>query len=236
MNRASNPVGRNTPYRSQLNSRNMIETVTADAYTELVQNSKVLEKDGHGEKVLLTDEGQIIKIFRRKKLLSTALFFPYAMRFAANARRLLQRDIPTVTVTRVGRCLHPKRDLLWYQLLAGETMREHCQQQPAAAIIPTLGSFVANLHRQGVLFRSLHWGNIIVQPDRSLGLIDIADLKIYHRPLTLNQRARNFRHMLRYPTDRELFVQYANEFWQAYGQACGLSENRLLRLREETNL
>ncbi|MCD6527976.1 MAG: hypothetical protein J7K75_13400 [Desulfuromonas sp.] len=211
----------------------MMEDVSAEAYAELIRSCRVLEKDGHGEKVLLNDDGQIIKIFRRKRLLSSALFYPYARRFAANAKRLLQRDIPTVIVTKLGRCRQPKRDLVWYQLLAGETLREYCQQHDPEAMISSLGVFVATLHQRGVLFRSLHWGNVIVQPDLSLGLIDIADLRFYRRPLSVEQRARNFRHMLRYRADRELFDLHADTFWTAYSDASNLPEADCLQLRQK---
>ena len=97
-----------------------MDKISATAYIELVQSSKVLEKDGHGEKVLLTEDGQIVKIFRRKQLLSSAIFFPYVRRFAANAKRLKCLDIHTITVLRLAQCSQPKRDLVWYEPIAGE--------------------------------------------------------------------------------------------------------------------
>ena len=210
-----------------------MDKISATAYVELVQSSKILEKDGYGEKVLLTDNGQIVKIFRRKQLFSSAMFFPYVRRFAANAERLKWLDIHTITVIKIAQCCQPKRDLVWYEPIAGETLRNCCQLANAELIIETLAVFVAKLHHKGILFRSLHWGNIIVADDLSLGLIDIADIVFYRRPLTLVQRQRNFRHMLRYPIDGEIFNQYADLFWSVYSDIADLSTSQCQSLRQK---
>ena len=213
-----------------------MENVSAQAYAELIRSCKVLEKDAHGEKVLLADDGQIVKIFRRKRLLSSAMFFPYVRRFASNAKRLQQRNIPTITILKLGHCPQPKRDLVWYQPIAGETLRDHCQTAKIELIIEPLAQFVAELHHKGILFRSLHWGNIIVSADLTLGLIDIADIRFYRRPLTLIQRQRNFHHMLRYAIDREIFAKYADEFWASYDIANDLSVSHCQLLRQKVPL
>ncbi|MEA3465304.1 MAG: toluene tolerance protein [Thermodesulfobacteriota bacterium] len=201
----------------------MMEKVSAEAYAELIRSCKVLERDGYGEKVLLSDDGLIIKIFRLKRLFSGALLFPYARRFAANAKRLQQRNITSISVLKLGHCQQPKRDLVWYQPIAGETLRDYCRSHGIESLVETLAQFVAELHHKGILFRSLHWGNIIVADDLSLGLIDIADMRFYAKPLTLTQRQRNFHHMLRYAEDRTFFHQVADEFWSCYQTADNLS-------------
>ena len=208
-----------------------MEKVSPKAYVELINSCQVLEKDGYGEKVLLSDGGQIIKIFRRKHLLSKALLFPYVRRFAANAKRLQQRNIPTITVLKLGHCWQPKRDLVWYQPIVGETLRDYCETNGITSIIENLAKFVAELHHKGILFRSLHWGNIIVMDDLTLGLIDIADIRFYRQPLTLTQRQRNFRHMLRYVVDQKYFDQAAAVFWSCYQTATTLSSVQCQRLQ-----
>ena len=40
------------------------------AYLALRENATVLEADGSGDKVLLLEDGTIIKLFRRKRLIS----------------------------------------------------------------------------------------------------------------------------------------------------------------------
>ena len=68
-------------------------------------------------------------------------------------------------------------------------------------MLPALGAFIAKLHDRGVYFRSLHLGNIVMTPEGTLGLIDIADMRFSRGQLTASQRKRNLRHLLRYPSD-----------------------------------
>jgi len=201
----------------------MMEKISAADYAALITSCKVLEKDGYGEKVLLSPDGLIIKIFRLKRFFSGALLYPYVRRFATNAKRLRQRNIHTVNIVKIGRCRQPKRDLVWYQPIVGETLRDYCQSHGIELVVEKLAQFIAELHHKGILFRSLHWGNIIVMDDLTLGLIDIADFRFYSKPLTVTQRQRNFHHMLRYAVDREFFEQIADEFWSYYRAAANLS-------------
>lgn len=202
----------------------MMVRVSSEEYLQLVHRSELIESDHYGEKVLRSRNGQMIKIFRRKRLFSSALWLPYAKRFARNAQRLARLEIPTVRVVKLGRCQQPRRDLVWYQPIAGQTLRAYCQQRDLHDVLAALADFIALLHQRGVLFRSLHWGNIIVTEDLSLGLIDIADMRFYRRPLNITQRERNFRHLLRYAIDRTFFVRRAESFWNRYQVAAGLSD------------
>ncbi len=209
-----------------------MQKISAETYADLVQTSKVLEQDGYGEKVLLTSDGQIVKIFRLKRLLSGALLYPYAYRFANNAKKIRQRGITTITVDKIAHCRQPKRDLVWYQPIPGDTLRDYCQNTDIATIVESLAQFVAQLHHKGILFRSIHWGNIIVADDLSLGLIDIADIRFQGKPLSLTQRQRNFRHFLRYPADNVIFDTVAAQFWSAYQQAAHLSVAQCQQLQQ----
>ncbi|MBN2645354.1 MAG: hypothetical protein JXR59_07775 [Desulfuromonadaceae bacterium] len=193
-----------------------MEHLSAQQFQHLLASSRLVEEDGYGPKVLRTPSGQIVKIFRRKRLLSSALFLSYARRFARNARRLYRLGVPTITVRRLASCREPKRQLVWYDPLPGTTLRDWCREHPPESLMPELGAFVAQLHERGVLFRSLHWGNIIVSAQGTLGLIDIADIRFYRRPLTLSQRQRNFQHLLRYAEDCRLFHRFAEGFWAGY--------------------
>lgn len=47
-------------------------------------------------------------------------------------------------------------------------------------------------------------GNIIVQPDGELALIDIADMRINWFALNNWQRKRNFQHVFRYASDQNI--------------------------------
>ncbi len=65
------------------------------------------------------------------------------------------------------------------------------------------GELLAKLHASGIYFRSVHLGNVLVQPDGQLGLIDLADMRISHFALSLHKRQRNLKHMRRYADDQK---------------------------------
>ncbi|WP_342653829.1 lipopolysaccharide kinase InaA family protein [Pseudomonas sp. F3-2] len=172
-------------------------------YLALRENATVLEADGSGDKVLLLANGDILKLFRRKRLLSSALLFPYAKRFADNIAALEQRQIRCPHMVDTYRIGSIKRDAVRYEPLAGITLRQAIKQNNEGdALRAKLGAFIARLHDQGVYFRSLHLGNVILTPDNALGLIDISDMRCQNPSLSRSKRLRNFQHLLRYKEDR----------------------------------
>ena len=177
-------------------------------YLALREGAEVLEADSHGDKVLRLPDGNFLKLFRRKRLLSSALLWPYAQRFANNAKALKDRDIPCPQVIAVYRISSIDRDAVYYAPLPGKTLRQLIEhQQTSTDLRARLGLFVAKLHACGVYFRSLHLGNIVLTPENELGLIDIADMKYRHRSLNQPQRIRNFKHMLRYTLDKQWLLK-----------------------------
>lgn len=188
-----------------------MKRIDRSRYLELFADGAVLERDGHGEKLLALPDGTMVKIFRRKRWLSTALFYPYSQRFASNARRLAKRNVLTVKVLETAYCPAVKRHLVTYQPLPGKTLRQAlgAVETDRSILLTEFARFVASLHQKGVYFRSLHFGNVIVPNDgQELGLIDIADMSFQRGALPVRLRTRNFKHMLRYNED----IGYLNEF------------------------
>ena len=180
-----------------------LQNLTHNDYLALCAHAVVLEQDRHGDKVLQLQDGRYLKLFRRKRLISTAAWYPYAQRFADNAIALAQRGIPCPEVSEVYRIPSIARDAVRYTPLAGETLRQLVRAGAGtAALRDTLGAFVAQLHEAGIYFRSLHLGNIVLTPDNDLGLIDIADLRAGRGPVSQHRRQRNLRHLLRDEQDR----------------------------------
>jgi len=194
-------------------------------FNALLQRSKVLMEDRHGIKVLATPDGGIVKLFRRKRLLSSALWDPYATRFARNAVNLKKLGIPTVEVTGVWRVSPLKRDAVVYRRMEGESLRD---LEKTDARMEQFARFVAELHAKGVFFRSAHFGNILELPDGRFGLIDMADLTCKGRPLGVKERLRNFAHLVKYEVDRKAFDAFGMEkFLVLYEAASGLEGWRL---------
>lgn len=167
-------------------------------YARMIEGAKVLERDLHGDKVLALADGSYLKLFRRKRLISSAAWYPYAQRFADNAETLAQRNIPCPQVIGVFRIPEISRDAVHYWPLAGQTLRQLVQSGKGTDDLRRqLFDFVDHIHAAGVFFRSLHLGNIVLTPEGQFGLIDIADMRIQKRPLFAYQRRRNLNHLLR---------------------------------------
>jgi tRNA A-37 threonylcarbamoyl transferase component Bud32 len=195
--------------------------ITPQDYAGLRNDAEVLEADSFGEKVLLLQNGNYIKLFRRKRLLSSAWIWPYAERFARNAAALSAAGIPCPRILGVYRAPHLKRDVVHYAPLPGMTLRQLRERKLADQLHAPLGQFVSRLHQLGIYFRSLHLGNVVLSPDGQLGLIDIADLKCHRRPLSERQRLRNLRHLFRDPRDRHWLT--SGPFVSAYLAQSGLN-------------
>ncbi|MBK9447414.1 MAG: toluene tolerance protein [Betaproteobacteria bacterium] len=163
------------------------------------EGAEVLEADPHGDKVLRLADGTILKLFRRKRLISSAALYPYAQRFANNAAALEKLDIPVPKIIAVMRISELSRDVVHYAPLAGSTLRELARAGLSSdrkhRLKEAFTQFVIYLHDKGVYFRSLHIGNIVCTPDGQLGLIDFSDLRIHPWPLGKYLRARNMRRM-----------------------------------------
>lgn len=189
-------------------------------YQALRSDAEVIEADFFGDKVLRLADGNFLKLFRRKRLISSAAFFPYAKRFASNAVTLKRRGIPCPHVLATYRIGDIARDVVHYHPLPGHTLRQLICE-PARfndpALIRQFGRFVAELHNQGIYFRSLHLGNVVMTPEQKLGLIDIADMKTLRRPLRKSLCLRNFQHMRRYKNDHAWLLQNGGDlFFESY--------------------
>ncbi|WP_068830450.1 lipopolysaccharide kinase InaA family protein [Pseudomonas sp. BMS12] len=177
-----------------------MQPLSHDAFEQLVANAQSVEKDSYGPKVYLFDNGDYLKLFRRKRLLSSALLAPYSVRFWRNAEQLQSLSIPTITPLELFKLPNPGWTAVRYRALAGTTLKSiYAQEQGIdAVLLEKLGEFFRNLHRKGIYFRSMHLGNIVLTPSGALGVIDIADLTFQSRALSRNKAQRNLAHFERY--------------------------------------
>lgn len=192
----------------------------------LLDAANVLERDSFGIKVAQLPSGTILKLFRRKRRVSSAAWRPYAQRFVRNAAHLARAGIPTVQVRAFFQCAPAARHVVAYRPLAGDVLRERLARGEPVDW-SQLAVFMAHLHRQGIYFRSLHSGNIVCLSDGAFGLIDIADLYVRRRPLGAFRRARNLRPMLRDPLLQALRERQAfGAFLDAYRREAGFGSLR----------
>lgn len=167
---------------------------------QMIEGARVLEADSYGPKVYLLQNGNILKLFRRKRIFSSALFRPYSKRFIDNAVELQKLGVPTLEVLQYYKLQTPGMTAVLYRPLPGETLRQIASKEgftwPQA--LPDLVGLIQNLHQSGIYFRSLHLGNIVVTPDNRMGLIDVADMRFLRAPLPRHLIKRNLQHFARY--------------------------------------
>ncbi|MBQ0724922.1 MAG: toluene tolerance protein [Cycloclasticus sp.] len=206
-----------------------MEKINLEQYQSLIKGAKVIEKDGFGIKVLETQQGDMIKLFRRKRFFSTALLTPYAVRFNDNAKQLLTLNIPSVTVKRLAYCDAIKRYLVIYKRLDGELLRDVLSNQDSSSdgIYQQFGEFIAELHSKGVYFRSAHLKNILQLPNGKFALIDVSDMSIKRAPLRSGLCERNFSHIFRYREDQLLVKAHLASFLTTYAKKSHLGASAL---------
>jgi len=178
------------------------QQLTEAEFRAMCATAEILEQDAHGLKVLRLPNGDILKVFRVKHLISSARLYSYARRFCKNAERLSKRNVPTVITKQLYHLAGTRSSAVLYAPLPGQTVRDLARiSKLDDPFLIRLGAFIAQLHDLGIYFRSLHFGNIVLTPDNRLGLIDIADLRIFSSKLSCRRRLRNFHHLWRIKTD-----------------------------------
>ena len=220
-----------------------MERLSRIEFDQMIANSKVLKKDTWGIKIILTPDNKAIKLFRLKRLLSSGLWQPYALRFARNATLLRNNNIRTVSIERVFTVPEIAREGVLYTKVEGQTLRSLLQapidDEHRDTLMQNLAIFLAELHEKGILFRSSHFGNLLVTSTGEYALIDIADLTVRRwGSLTVRQRVRNFRHLTRHATDRrwikafpqKRFLNIYSEYTYWQGQSRRLFEKRVKKV------
>lgn len=185
-----------------------MKRLTAEEYLRLRAGAEVLEADSFGDKVLRLADGTILKLFRRKRLLSSAAWYPYAQRFADNAVAMRRRGIAVPEIIAIVRIPVIARDAVHYHPLPGESLRQllraGMEPDERQNLRSAFTRFVIELHEKGIYFRSLHLGNVLQLPDGHFGLIDIADARLRPWRLSIHLRRRNLRLLLAAAGEGEL--------------------------------
>ncbi|MDM7857757.1 toluene tolerance protein [Thiopseudomonas acetoxidans] len=180
-----------------------MQLLNHEDYLALRHQGKVIEQDGFGDKVIILQDGTFLKLFRRKRLISSAAIWPYAQRFADNAKKLEELGIPCPKIIQVYRIPSIERDAVHYHPLPGLTLRQlrdgegDCPED----IREQFFAFVEKVQNLGIYFRSMHLGNVVLTPEGELGLIDVSDMRIKKGPLSKGLRKRNWVHINKDKTD-----------------------------------
>lgn len=206
-----------------------MQNLSLDEFNRLTHNAITLADDEYGKKVLELSDHSIIKLFRVKRFISQATLYSPARRFAKNAKRLQQLKIPTIRMIDLYAIKELQRTAVYYQPLEGITIREYLQtHQNNEAFLSRLGEFLAQLHALGVFFRSAHFGNIIITPEKQFGLIDISDMSIHNFSLGYVKRIRNLKHIFRLKEDLQLLGS-SSAIEQSYIKNCAITNTLFIR-------
>jgi len=147
-------------------------------YEQMIAGAKVISFDHYGDKVLELPDGLMLKLFRLKRRLSSALIWPYAKRFERGARQLRQLHIPTVEVVASYRIESVGRHAVVYRPLEGKTLRDALKDSKKSKdLLERFSAFLARFHNQGIYFRAIHFGNVIVLQSGDFGLIDVSEIR-----------------------------------------------------------
>ncbi len=180
-----------------------MKTLTNKEYLEMRAGADVTAADEYGDKVLLLKDGTYLKLFRVKRLFTSARLFPYWRRFEKNSEALHSLGVPTLKVIESIRLPELDRTAVHYEPLPGNILREVPDFD--ARLVTRLGAFIKELHDKGVYLRS-----------DQLGLIDIADMKVYRGSLRKGLRLRNLHHLWRYEQDRRAISLHRQAFVSSF--------------------
>jgi len=217
-----------SPESPELSSARCLATagcLTPAQLAALLQEAEPIESDGYGLKVARLVNGDFIKLYRRKRFFSRALWSPPARRFTEHAARLRALGFIAPQVIGWWQISGQKLTAVRYRPLPGATLRQRwpgLTRAERAQEIQQFGALLGRLHQLGVYFRSVHLGNIVRLPDGALGLIDLSDMRLGKGPLSARLRQRNLRHILRYREDAVWLLEHHRAAWlQGYEQSAG---------------
>lgn len=197
--------------KSLMGERRMDQISSAEFDTMCQDKALKIIKYGRGiqPKVFEKDGSTMIKLFYpKKRLISSTRFKPQALRFSDNITGLHARGYNVPSLIRVQHCTDLNTYLVHYQKIEGQNIRA-LAKLGKMHLIEDVAKLVANLHKDGIIFRSIHLENLLYKSDGSLALIDIADVRFKDKPLNIYLRYRNLVHLFASEDDQAL--------WEAFG-------------------
>lgn len=185
-----------------------MDTLSVSDYEALIASGKAIDFKHGYPKVILHPDSTVTKLWVNKfKLFSTSHFSPYAKRFITIAEKLKQAGIPVPHILQHANIEGTRVQLVRYRELPGRSIRDIIHQTPNDLNIQDLAAFYHQLHEQGILYRGMHFGNIILTKENTFGLIDFTDTTFYNKPVSMERRAANISTPLRYKEDATALTQ-----------------------------
>ena len=90
---------------------------------------------------------------------------------------------------------------------------------------------------KGIFFRGLHLDNVMVTEAQEFALLDITSVSFSWLSLPWRKRARNLKHLISYPTDKQLFDHDLKaKFIQIYLKSAHASKHQQEKFLEKVVL
>lgn len=167
------------------------EVIDPLEFERMLAGGRVLQYSSGKPSAILEAGGRsIIKIVSRETGFTSDRLWPYGYRFYANSRMLLQRGIEAPRIRRYCVLRSSGEHVLVYDFLPGHSLLDLAERNEVVED-DALAAFYAGLHARGILFRSIHPGNILRLDDGRFALIDVTDTRFYPQPLSVRRRVRN---------------------------------------------
>lgn len=213
-------------------------TITREELEALCLDGQAIDYKAGYPAVVVHADGTISKFWaRKKKLISSATLRPYSNRFINNAEELNRRGVVTPEIISHIAVEKSHVRIVRYRSLPGHSIRELLKEDPKQIDIKGLCRYIYELHEKGILFKGMHLGNIIQQPNqKGYGLIDFTDVKFYHESVPMIRRAANLATPLRYREDiNRIKSAGLPGLLETYLKLLSLSSAEKHRFHEEVN-
>lgn len=222
-------------FYKKIPGKRKVKLLSVDEFDEMVGAATMLaasSKRGR-PRMMMNEKGDILKFFYQRKKLSASRIKPYALRFAKNCKKLLARGIDAVCVKKIYYCPEKQCHVVRYIRIPGKDIRE-CLASGQSEVLENIPGLLADLHKKGIFFRSVHLGNILQVKEDEFGLVDVANVRFYARSLRASLRARNIIHMFENRDDEEVLGQFGlQQFVDNYFQAAKLDKQLENKVRNK---
>lgn len=158
------------------------------------------------------------------------------MRFCDNITRLRKAGYLAPNIIKVQYCAEQRVHVVYYEKIIGDDIRYLAEQKGQFHILHDVAKLLANLHKDKILFSSIHLENLLYTPQGKLALIDTGDVRFKKFALLMPYfRYRNLTRLFREPLDKAIWQAFGIEnFMQSYFQHAALAIkyplNKLARL------
>jgi tRNA A-37 threonylcarbamoyl transferase component Bud32 len=176
--------------------------ITKEEYARSLDSGKAGPMKHGYPAVIISADGTITKLWAKKPgWLSSSRWRRYSSRFISNAEKLRNYGVTVPQIIAHKKICGTHVYLVQYHSLPGQSIRELLEHHPEQVDIPSLAQYFYDLHEKGIIFRAIHFGNVIQTPNGKYGLIDFTDITFLKHPAPLSRRATNIATPLRYHED-----------------------------------